>query len=158
MRIGQSNDIHRLVEGRELVLGGVRIPFEKGTLGHSDGDALTHSIIEAVIGALGLGDIGKFFPDNDPQYEGINSLILLDKIYEVMDEKGYQIGNVDSLIMIEKPKMKDYISEMRNNIAEHLHCSADRVNVKATTYEGLGPVGQQEAVLGCAVVLLEEKK
>ena len=158
MRIGQSRDIHKLVEGRKLILGGVEIPYEKGLLGHSDADALLHAVIEAVIGAMGLKDIGTHFPDKDPAYEGISSLVLLEKTYEMMREKGYRIGNIDSLIMIEKPKMAPYIDEMRGNIAKTLHCDPSRVNVKATRGEGLGFVGRGEGVEADAVVLLEEEE
>ena len=157
MRIGQSRDIHRLVENRDLVLGGVKIPYEKGLLGHSDADALLHAIIEAIIGALALKDIGTHFPDNDPKYEGISSLKLLEKTYEMMDECGYKIGNVDSLIMIEKPKMAPYIDQMRDNIARALHCDNNQINVKATRGEGLGFVGEGLGVEASAVVLLIEK-
>lgn len=157
MRIGQSRDIHRLVEDRDLILGGVKIPYEKGLLGHSDADALLHAIIEAIIGALALKDIGTHFPDNDPKYEGISSLKLLEKTYEMMDECGYKIGNVDSLIMIEKPKMAPYIDQMRDNIARALHCDNNQINVKATRGEGLGFVGEGLGVEASAVVLLIEK-
>lgn len=156
MRIGQSRDIHRLAEGRKLVLGGVEIPYEKGLLGHSDADALLHAVIEAVIGAMGLRDIGTHFPDNDPSYEGISSLILLDKTYEMMKEKGYRIGNLDALIMIEKPKMAPHIAKMRENIASALHTDIANVNVKATRGEGLGFVGRGEGVEAECVVLLKE--
>ncbi len=157
MRIGHSRDIHRLVEGRDLVLGGVKIESELGLLGHSDADTLLHAIIEAIIGAMGLKDIGTHFPDNDPQYKDISSLILLEKTYELMDSHGYKIGNVDSLIMIEKPKMAPHIDAMRKNIAEALHCDISQINVKATRGEGLGFVGEMKGVEATAVVLLEEK-
>ncbi|MBQ1508394.1 MAG: 2-C-methyl-D-erythritol 2,4-cyclodiphosphate synthase [Erysipelotrichaceae bacterium] len=158
MRIGQSRDIHKLVEGRKLILGGVEIPYEKGLLGHSDADALLHAVIEAIIGAMGLKDIGTHFPDRDPAYEGISSLILLEKTYEMMKERGYRVGNLDSLIMIEKPKMAPYIDQMRDNIASTLHCDPGRVNVKATRGEGLGFIGRGEGVEADCVVLLEEEE
>ena len=158
MRIGQSKDVHRLVEGRELVLGGVHIPYETDLLGHSDADALLHAIIESLIGAMGLKDIGTHFPDTDPRYEGISSLLLLDKTCELLEENGYEIVNLDSLIMIEEPKMAPHIDQMRKNIAEHLHIDAGKVNVKATRGEGMGFVGRKEGVLAECVCLIDEKK
>ncbi len=155
-RIGQSSDIHQLAEGRRLVLGGVEIEHTKGLVGHSDADALLHAIAEAVIGALGEGDLGKHFPDTDPQYKGISSLILLEQVTELMESKGYRIGNVDALIMIERPKMAPHIPLMRQNIAHALHCAQDQVNVKATRGEKLGFVGREEGVLAQAIVLLEK--
>lgn len=156
-RIGQSIDIHRLVEGRDLILGGVKIDHYYGLDGHSDADALLHAIIESIIGAMGLGDIGKHFPDTDPQYKGISSMILLEKAYEMMVENGYEIGNVDSLILIEKPKMAPHIQQMRENIAGALHCDVSQVNVKATRGEKLGFVGHEEGVACQAVTLLVKK-
>ena len=158
MRIGQSTDIHQLVEGRKLILGGVEIEYEKGLLGHSDADALVHAVAEAIIGALGKGDIGMHFPDNDPQYEGISSMVLLDKVYQLMDECGYRIGNVDSLVLIEKPKLAPYKQQMAQNIAEVLHTDVCNVNVKATRGEKMGFVGRGEGVMAQAVVLLEKKQ
>lgn len=155
-RIGQSSDIHQLAEGRRLVLGGIEIEHTKGLVGHSDADALLHAIAEAVIGALGEGDLGKHFPDTDPQYKGINSLLLLEQVTKLMESKGYRIGNVDALIMIERPKMAPHIPLMRQNIALALHCAEDQVNVKATRGEKLGFVGREEGVLAQAVVLLEK--
>lgn len=157
MRIGQSTDIHRLVAGRKLILGGVEIPSDLGLLGHSDADALTHAVAEAVLGALALGDLGRWFPDTDPKWEGADSQIILREVARMMDEKGYAVGNVDALIMIEKPKMAPHITKMRENIASSLGCSADRVSVKATRGEGLGFVGRREGVQAFAAVLLEEK-
>ena len=156
MRIGQSQDIHKLVEGRDLIIGGVKIDYEKGLLGHSDADVLLHAIIEAIIGAMGLKDIGTHFSDKDPKYEGISSLVLLDETYKMMNKNGYKLENVDSLIIIEKPKMAPYIDQMRKNIAEHLHCDLERVNVKATCAEGLGFVGKGEGAVAQAVCLLSE--
>ncbi|MBR2825505.1 MAG: 2-C-methyl-D-erythritol 2,4-cyclodiphosphate synthase [Solobacterium sp.] len=158
MRIGQSTDIHRLVEGRDLILGGVKIPHEKGLEGHSDADALTHAIAEAILGALALGDLGHHFPDTDEKWKGVNSLIILKEVKKMMKEKGYQIENVDSLILIERPKMKPYIEEMRKNYSDVLECSIDQISVKATRGEKLGFVGREEGVLAQAVVLLEKVK
>lgn len=158
MRIGQSTDIHQLVAGRKLVLGGVEIPSEKGLLGHSDADALTHAVAEAILGALALGDLGHHFPDTDPKWEGVNSQIILEACWRMMDEAGYRIGNVDSLVLIERPKMAPHIENMRANFAKALHCEINQISVKATRGEGLGFVGRGEGVLAQAVVLLEEKK
>lgn len=157
MRIGQSIDIHKLVEGRKLILGGVEIPHTKGLLGHSDADALLHAIIEAIIGAMGLKDIGTHFPDTDPKYKGISSLLLLEETYKLMDKEGYKIGNIDSLVMIEKPKMAPHIDRMKDNIANALHCELSQINVKATRGEGLGFVGEELGVQATAVVLLIKK-
>ncbi len=157
MRIGQSKDIHRLVSGRKLILGGIEIPYEKGLLGHSDADVLLHAIIESIIGAMGEGDIGKHFPDTDEQYKGISSLVLLSKTKELMDLKGYKIGNIDSLIMIEKPKMAPYISLMRENVAKVLDCDINQINIKATRGEGLGYIGRGEGVEAYSICLLIEK-
>ena len=158
MRIGQSKDIHRLVEGRDLIIGGVKIPYEKGLLGNSDADVLLHAVIESLIGAMGLKDIGTHFSDRDPQYEGISSLKLLDRTYEMLEERGYEVVNIDSLILIERPRMAPYIDEMRKNIADHLHCEIGRVNVKATCAEGMGFIGSGEGAMAEAVCLIEEKK
>jgi 2-C-methyl-D-erythritol 2,4-cyclodiphosphate synthase len=158
MRIGQSTDIHRLVEGRKLILGGEEIPFEKGLLGHSDADVLLHAIIEALIGAMGLGDIGTHFPDNDPQYKDISSMKLLEKTAELLREKHYEVINIDSLILIERPKLKCYIPQMVRNISNVLGCDMSQVNVKATTGEGMGFIGTGEGAAAQAVVLIEEVK
>lgn len=157
MRIGQSQDIHKLVLNRDLILGGVKIENEKGLLGHSDADVLLHAIIEAIIGALGQKDIGTHFSDKDPKYEGISSLKLLEKTYEMMDKEGYKIVNVDSLVVIEKPKLAPYIDEMRKNIANSLHTDIKNINVKATCAEGLGFIGKGEGALAQAVVLIDNK-
>ncbi len=156
MRIGQSTDIHRFADDRKLILGGVEIPYEKGLLGHSDADALTHAVAEAILGALALGDLGHHFPDTDPKWEGVNSIIILKEVGKMMKDKGYKIGNVDSLILIEKPKMAPHIEQMRKNFADALECDVDKISVKATRGEGLGFVGRKEGVLAQAVVLLEE--
>ena len=156
MRIGQSTDIHRLAEGRKLILGGVEIPFEKGLLGHSDADALTHAVAEAILGALALGDLGHWFLDTDPKWKGVNSQIILKAVADMMRERGYHIGNVDSLVLIEKPKMAPHIQAMRQNFADALGCDISRISVKATRGEGMGFVGRMEGVMAQAVVLLEE--
>lgn len=158
MRIGQSIDIHQLVENRDLILGGVKIPYEKGLLGHSDADVLVHAIAEAIIGALALGDLGTHFPDNEPKYKDISSLILLEEVYKMMIANNYIIGNVDATILIEEPKLAPYKKQMQQNIANILHCDINQVNIKATRGEKLGFVGNKEGVIAQAVVLLEEKK
>ena len=156
MRVGLSSDIHRLVENRKLILGGVEIESDLGLLGHSDADALLHAIAEAILGALALGDLGKHFPDTDEKYKDISSLVILEEVGKMMSDKGYRIGNVDSLIMIEKPKMAPYIEKMRDNIASALHTDISNISVKATRGEELGFVGRREGVLAQAIVLLEE--
>ncbi len=156
MRIGQSTDIHQLVEGRKLILGGVEIEHTKGLLGHSDADALLHAVSEAILGALALGDLGHHFPDTDERWHGVSSLVILEKVYEMMVERGYHIGNVDSLVLIERPKMAPHIEKMRENIAHSLHTDIGNVSVKATRGEKMGFVGREEGVLAQAVVLLEE--
>ena len=155
MRIGQSQDTHKLVEGRDLFIGGVKIPYEKGLLGHSDADVLLHAIIESIIGAMGLRDIGTHFSDKDPKYEGISSLKLLEATYEMMCKEGYKIVNVDSLIIIERPKMAPYIDEMRKNIAEALHTDIKNINVKATCSEKMGFMGRGEGAVAQAVCLID---
>lgn len=157
MRIGQSTDIHAFIEGRPLILGGVTIDYPLGLLGHSDADVLLHAICEALIGAMGLGDIGKHFPDTDTAYKGISSMILLEKTWQLMDSEGYQLVNLDSLILIEKPKIAPYIEDMRANISKVLRCEVSQVNVKATRGEKLGFIGRQEGVMAQAIVLLERK-
>ena len=155
MSIGQSQDTHKLVEGRDLFIGGVKIPYEKGLLGHSDADVLLHAIIESIIGAMGLRDIGTHFSDKDPEYEGISSLKLLEATYEMMCKEGYKIVNVDSLIIIERPKMAPYIDEMRKNIAEALHTDIKNINVKATCSEKMGFIGRGEGAVAQAVCLID---
>lgn len=157
MRIGQSTDIHAFIEGRPLILGGVTIDHPFGLLGHSDADVLLHAICEAIIGAMGLGDIGKHFPDTDPAYKGVSSMVLLEKTWQLMDSEGYQIVNLDSLVLIEKPKIAPFIEDMKKNISSALHCDVTLINVKATRGEKLGFVGRQEGVMAQAVVLLERK-
>ncbi len=156
MRIGQSTDIHPLVEGRPLILGGVLIQHPKGCLGHSDADALTHVIAEAILGALALGDLGKHFPDTDPQYKGIRSLLILEEVVKMMKDRNHKIGNIDALILIERPKMAPHILAMKENLCAILQCQSDQLNIKATRGEGLGFIGHEEGVVCQAVVLLEE--
>lgn len=158
MRIGYSRDTHVLIENRDLFLGGVKIPFEKGLLGHSDADVLIHAIGEAVLGALALGDLGTHFPDNDPKYKGIDSKILLKEIVKMMKEKGYKIANVDTMLILELPKMKSYILSIRESIASLLETSVDNVSVKATTNEKMGYLGENLAIEANAVVLLESEE
>ena len=158
MRIGQSTDIHPFKKGRDLVLGGVRIESEYGLDGHSDADVLLHAIIEALIGAMGLGDIGTHFPDTDERYKGISSLLLLDETAKMLRENGYEVVNVDSLVLTEKPKLKPYIMQMRRNIADHLGCDVSQINVKATTGEKIGFIGRGEGAVAQAVVLIDEVK
>ena len=156
MRIGHGYDVHRLVEGRDLILGGVKIPYEKGLLGHSDADVLLHAVSDALLGAAGLGDIGRHFPDTDPQYKGADSLELLRQVYRKISEKGYRVGNIDVTMIAQKPKLKDYIPQMQANIASAVGTAPDRVNVKATTEEKLGFTGTGEGMSCHAVCLLEE--
>lgn len=155
MRIGQSTDIHQLEENRKLILGGVEIDHYLGLVGHSDADVLLHVIAEAIIGALGMGDIGKHFPDNDPKYKGISSLKLLEHVYTLMNKSGFEINNLDSLVIIEKPILSPYISEMQDNVAKALNCKVDQINIKATRGEKLGYIGKEEGVMAQAVVLLK---
>ena len=157
MRIGQSQDVHKLVEGRKLIIGGVEIPYEKGLLGHSDADVLLHAIIEALIGAMGLKDIGTHFSDKDLKYKDISSLKLLSATKKMLDENNYKVINIDSLIMIEKPKMAPYIDRMRENIAKELECDISQINVKATCFEKMGFVGSGEGAIAQAVVLIDDK-
>lgn len=157
-RIGQSTDIHQLVVGRKLILGGVEIEHSKGLLGHSDADALLHAIAESILGALALGDLGKHFPDNDPQYKDMDSLWMLKEVYHMMDGQGYKIGNLDAMIMIEQPKMAPYIMQMRQNVADALECAIEQVSIKATRGEKLGFVGHEEGVQAQCIVLLMKHK
>ena len=155
MRIGHGYDVHRLVEGRKCIIGGVDIPYSKGLLGHSDADVLTHAVMDAIIGALALGDIGKLFPDNDPAYEGADSILLCKRVAEVMKENGYEIGNVDATVIAQAPKMAPYIQKMRENIAVALDTDILNVSVKATTEEKLGFTGEKLGIAAHAVCLLE---
>jgi 2-C-methyl-D-erythritol 2,4-cyclodiphosphate synthase len=158
IRIGHGYDVHRLYEGRKLILGGVEIPFDKGLLGHSDADVLTHAIMDAIFGALALGDIGKHFPDSDKKYKDISSLLLLKQTVDIMNEKGYKIGNIDSTIICEAPKLAGFIDEIRANYSDVLKCNISQVSVKATTEEGLGVSGigdgNEKGIAAHAVVLL----
>ena len=157
MRIGLGYDVHRLVEGRKLIIGGVEIPNEKGLLGHSDADVLIHAIMDAILGSASLGDIGKHFPDTDEKYKGISSIKLLNYVFDLIDNKGYCIINVDATIVAQKPKMRPYIDDMRKNISHALNISIDDVNVKATTEEGLGFTGSQEGISAQAICLINKK-
>jgi 2-C-methyl-D-erythritol 2,4-cyclodiphosphate synthase len=156
MRIGHGYDVHRLVECRDLILGGVKIPYELGLLGHSDADVLLHAVSDALLGAAGLGDIGKHFPDTDPQYKGANSLRLLEIVGQKVAEAGYRVSNVDVTMIAQKPKLRPYIEEMEHNIAAALSLDVSRVNVKATTEERLGFTGEGLGMACHAVCLLEE--
>lgn len=157
MRVGLGYDVHRLTEDRELILGGVKIPWEKGLLGHSDADVLVHAVMDALLGAAALGDIGQHFPDTDPAYKGISSIRLLVHVAELLRERGFQVGNIDGVIIAQKPKMAPHIPMMRKNIADALGISQDRINIKATTEEKLGFTGREEGIASQAVCLLEEK-
>lgn len=157
MRIGHGYDVHRLVEGRKLILGGVEIPFEKGLLGHSDADVLAHAVMDALLGAAALGDIGNLFPDSDPAYEGADSLKLLERVVEVLGEHGYAVGNVDATVLAQLPKLAPHIPLMRERLAAAMEIDLDRVSVKATTEEGLGFTGAGAGIAAHAVALIEEK-
>lgn len=154
MRIGMGYDVHRLVEGRDCIIGGVNIPYEKGLLGHSDADVLLHAITDALLGAAALGDIGKHFPDTDPQYKGISSITLLEKVGELLAENFFLIENIDATIIAQAPKMRPHIDAMRQNIAEALQIDITQVNVKATTEEGLGFTGTGEGISAQAICML----
>ena len=156
MRIGHGYDVHRLVENRDLILGGVNIPYEKGLLGHSDADVLTHAIMDALLGAAALGDIGKHCPDTDPAYRGADSLKLLTHVVSLLEEKGWRIGNVDATIIAQKPKLAPFIPTMKENLMQRMKIDSDCVNVKATTEEHLGFTGKGEGIAAHAVCLLEK--
>lgn len=158
MRVGMGYDVHKLTEGRKLIMGGVEIPYEKGLLGHSDADVLLHAIMDALLGAAALGDIGKHFPDSDERYKGISSLSLLKQVGQLLEEHLYVIGNIDATIIAQAPKMLPYISNMRENIAKTLEIEEKQVNIKATTEEGLGFTGAKEGISAHAICLLEEMK
>ena len=155
MRIGHGYDVHRLTENRKLILGGVEIPYEKGLLGHSDADVLAHAVMDALLGAAGLGDIGRHFPDNDDRYLGADSLVLLKEVCRLLKEKGYRVGNVDATVIAQKPKLMAYIPEMRKNLADAMKVDEDAVNVKATTEEKLGFTGEGLGIAAHAVALIE---
>ncbi|MEO0539334.1 MAG: 2-C-methyl-D-erythritol 2,4-cyclodiphosphate synthase [Cyanobacteria bacterium P01_A01_bin.105] len=154
IRIGNGYDMHRLVPDRPLILGGIEIPHSLGLLGHSDADVLTHAIMDALLGALSLGDIGHYFPPSDPQWQGADSQVLLDQVYQLIQERGWHIGNIDSVVIAEKPKLKPHISAMRQQLAQRLKILPEQIGVKATTNEKLGPTGREEGISAYAVVLL----
>ena len=154
IRIGNGYDIHRLIQDRPLILGGIEIPHSLGLLGHSDADVLTHAIMDAMLGALSLGDIGHYFPPSDPQWKGANSLVLLEQVHKLIGDQGWSISNLDSTIVAEQPKLKPHLKAMRDRLGEILNLSSDRVSIKATTNEKLGPVGREEGICAYAVVLL----
>ena len=154
MRVGLGYDVHKLVEGRKLIMGGVEIPHTHGLLGHSDADVLVHAIMDSMLGALALGDIGKHFPDNDEKYKGADSIKLLEFVNNLIEEKGYTIGNIDSTIIAQSPKMAPHIETMRNNIAKATNTDVSRINVKATTEEGLGFTGAKEGIAAQSICLL----
>jgi 2-C-methyl-D-erythritol 2,4-cyclodiphosphate synthase len=154
IRIGNGYDIHRLVSDRPLILGGIEIPHELGLLGHSDADVLTHAIMDAMLGALSLGDIGHYFPPSDPKWAGANSLLLLEQVNQLILDKGWQIANIDSVVVAERPKLKPHIGAMRDRLATILKLTPDQVSVKATTNEKLGPVGREEGIAAYAIALL----
>ena len=155
MRVGIGYDVHRLAEGRDLIIGGVKIPYEKGLLGHSDADVLLHAIMDALLGAAAMGDIGKHFPDTDDAYAGISSMKLLEKVGELLREKRYLVGNIDATIIAQRPKLRPYIDQMEQNVADVLGIAKEQVNIKATTEERLGFTGREEGISAQAVCLLE---
>ena len=154
MRVGIGYDVHKFAEGRKLILGGVEIPYGKGLLGHSDADVIVHAIMDALLGAAALGDIGQHFPDTDPAYEGISSIALLKKVGERLEENNYEVGNIDSIIIAQRPKMMPHLTQMRQNVADALGIGIDRVSIKATTEEGLGFTGRGEGIAAQATCLL----
>ncbi len=156
MRIGHGYDVHRLTEGRRLILGGVDIPWEKGLLGHSDADVLTHAVMDALLGAAGLGDIGRHFPDTDSAYAGADSLKLLEHVVKLLGERGFSVGNVDATVLAQRPKLAPHIPQMRDNLARTMGVDPSRINIKATTEEGLGFTGSGEGMAAHAVALIEE--
>ncbi len=157
MRIGHGYDVHKLVEGRDLIIGGVKIPYEKGLLGHSDADVLLHAVSDSLLGAAAMGDIGGMFPDNDPQFLGADSLVLLRSVFQRLRDNGYKIVNVDATVIAQKPKMKAYIPEMRMNIAAALSTDIDNISVKATTEEEMGFTGRGEGISAHSVCLIEKE-
>lgn len=154
IRVGHGYDVHRLTENRDLIIGGVKIPYEKGLLGHSDADVLVHAILDAILGALGEGDIGKHFPDTDDRFKGINSMLLAENVASLLWGKGYTVGNIDATVVAQRPKLSPYIDEMRVNIAKVFNVTPDRVNIKATTEEKLGFTGSGEGISAHAVCLI----
>ena len=158
MRIGMGYDVHRLTENRKLILGGVEIPYEKGLLGHSDADVLLHAIMDALLGAAALGDIGKHFPDTDPAYKGISSILLLEHVGRLLEAEGIKIGNIDATVIAQRPKLAPYIMNMRENIAKALNIDIQQINVKATTEEGLGFTGEGLGIASNAICLVVKEK
>ncbi len=158
IRIGHGYDVHKYVENRKLILGGIEIPYEYGLAGHSDADVLTHAIMDSILGALALGDIGKFFPDTDPKYKGADSIKLLQEILTVMNQKGYSIVNIDSTIIVEKPKLRSYIDKIRENLCDKMNIDLNDISIKATTEEGLGFTGKLEGIRVHSVILLKKCK
>ncbi len=158
MRIGHGYDVHRLVEGRDLILGGVKIPYEKGLLGHSDADVLTHALMDALLGAAALGDIGKLFPDTDERFSGADSILLLRDVVGLLKESGYEVGNADCTVLAQRPKLAPFIPSMRQRLAEAMEIPLDRVSVKATTEEGLGFTGEGKGIAAHALVLIEKRE
>ena len=156
MRVGIGYDVHRFAPGRKLILSGVEIPYEQGLLGHSDADVIVHAIMDALLGAAALGDIGQHFPDTDPEYEGISSILLLEKVAQLLKENHYSVGNIDAVIIAQRPKMMPYLEQMRKNTAAALGIGEGRVSIKATTEEGLGFTGRGEGIAAQAVCLLEQ--
>lgn len=157
-RIGHSKDTHKLVENRKLILGGIELEYEKGLLGHSDADVLLHAIIESIIGAMALGDIGTFFPDNDDKYKGIDSMILLQETINIMDKHNYEIVNIDATVYLEEPKLRPHIDAMRSNISSKININIDQINIKATRGEGLGYIGRKEGISSECVCMLRKVK
>lgn len=157
MRIGMGYDVHRLTENRKLILGGVEIPYEKGLLGHSDADVLLHAIMDALLGAAALGDIGKHFPDSDPAYKGISSILLLEHVGRLLEKEGMEIGNIDATVIAQRPKLAPYIMNMRENIAKALNIDIQQINVKATTEEGLGFTGEGLGIASNAICLVKKR-
>jgi 2-C-methyl-D-erythritol 2,4-cyclodiphosphate synthase len=157
IRIGNGYDMHRLVSDRPLILGGINIPHSLGLLGHSDADVLTHAIMDAMLGALSLGDIGHYFPPSDPQWAGADSLVLLSQVDQLIRKQGWQIGNIDSVVVAERPKLKPHIEKMKEKIAEVLQLQPNQIGIKATTNEKLGPVGEEQGICAYAVVLLSQE-
>ena len=157
LRIGHGYDVHRLTEGRRLILGGVEVPYEKGLLGHSDADVLTHAVMDALLGAAAMGDIGKLFPDNDPVFAGADSLALLREVMARLHAEGYVVGNMDCTVLAQAPKLAPHIIQMRRNLAQCMDVDVDRISIKATTEEGLGFTGAREGIAAHAVVLLEKQ-
>lgn len=155
MRIGMGYDVHRLVEGRDLIMGGVKIDYEKGLLGHSDADVVVHAIMDALLGAAALGDIGKHFPDSDPQYKGISSIELLKHVGKLLKDNNYSVGNIDATIIAQAPKMRPHIDKMNENVAKALNIDVNKVNIKATTEEGLGFTGSGEGISSQAICIIE---